>query len=79
MLEPLPCAATQGRLIIGDPDLPPLSRARILLTADPLARSELVVNGRTYGRKAFVVAGGAVQLHGMPGGGATPAWARLAA
>ncbi|CAI5505687.1 unnamed protein product [Closterium sp. Naga37s-1] len=33
---------------------------------------------RSLGHKAFVVVGGQVDFHGMPGGGSTPAWVRLA-
>ncbi|CAI7857081.1 unnamed protein product, partial [Closterium sp. NIES-54] len=33
---------------------------------------------RSLGHKAFVVVGGQVDFHGMPGGASTPAWVRLA-
>ncbi|CAI7772076.1 unnamed protein product [Closterium sp. NIES-53] len=55
--------------------LPSPSRANYTLTdlapADPL-------NPRNLGHKAFIVVGGAVDLHGMPGSSSAPAWVRLA-
>ncbi|CAI6007157.1 unnamed protein product [Closterium sp. NIES-64] len=36
-------------------------------------------NPRNFGHKAFVVVGGQVRMHGMPGGSSTPSWCRLAA
>ncbi|CAI5526563.1 unnamed protein product [Closterium sp. Naga37s-1] len=55
--------------------LPSPSRANYTLTdlapADPL-------NPRNLGHKAFIVVGGAVDLHGMPGASSAPAWVRLA-
>ncbi|CAI5525352.1 unnamed protein product [Closterium sp. Naga37s-1] len=55
--------------------LPSPSRANFTLTdlapADPL-------NPRNLGHKAFIVVGGAVDLHGMPGSSSAPAWVRMA-
>ncbi|CAI5525201.1 unnamed protein product [Closterium sp. Naga37s-1] len=55
--------------------LPSKSRANFTLTdlapADPL-------NPRNLGHKAFIVVGGAVDLHGMPRSSSAPAWVRLA-
>lgn len=67
-----------GRLIIGSETKQFKNKVRILLTADTKRRSELNIRGHTYGHKSFVISGGRVSLHGMPGGAATPSWARLA-
>ncbi|CAI5467058.1 unnamed protein product [Closterium sp. Yama58-4] len=76
----------QGRLSVGS-TATPFSRlaiftllpspSRVEYTLTDLAPAEPLYQ-RNLGHKAFIVVGGAVDLHGMPGSSSAPAWVRLA-
>ncbi|CAI5504735.1 unnamed protein product [Closterium sp. Naga37s-1] len=73
-----------GRLTAGEPNRHFSSRLTFTLfpgSRKPYMLSKLApadaANPRDLGHKAFIVVGGQVQFHGMPGGGDTPSWVRL--
>ncbi|CAI5515198.1 unnamed protein product [Closterium sp. Naga37s-1] len=78
----------EGQLIAGNSTNHFSQRVVFTLTPNPNGRAPYQYSGnapadpsnpRNFGHKAFVVVGGQVRMHGMPGGSATPAWCRLAA
>jgi len=77
----------QGRLTIGTTTQQFRQKATITLTPNPNNRAPLGYtnppadpkNPRDLGHKAFVVIGGQVDLHGLPGPPGMPVWTRLAA
>lgn len=77
----------QGRLTIGTPSQQFQQRATITLTPNPSRRAPYAYtsnspadaqNPRDLGHKAFVVIGGQVDLHGLPGPPGMPVWTKLA-
>ncbi|CAI5526906.1 unnamed protein product [Closterium sp. Naga37s-1] len=73
-----------GRLTAGEPSRHFSSRLTFTLfpgSRKPYMLSKLApadaANPRDLGHKAFIVVGGQVQFHGMPGGSDTPSWVRL--
>ncbi|GJP61931.1 hypothetical protein CLOP_g19052 [Closterium sp. NIES-67] len=75
----------QGRLSVGSSDAPFRRLALFTLLPSPGRRNFSLTdlppadpqNPRNLGHKAFIVVGGAVDLHGMPGSASAPAWVRL--
>lgn len=77
----------EGQLAIGSASQQFMSKITFSLAPNPWGRLDYSAdynppadarNPRNVGHKAFVVMGGQVDLHGMPGGGATPSWVKLA-
>ncbi|GJP36650.1 hypothetical protein CLOM_g21134 [Closterium sp. NIES-68] len=78
----------EGQLLVGSSARHFSQKAVFTLTPNPNGRNNYLYtanapadasNPRNFGHKAFVVVGGQVRLHGMPGGSSTPSWCRLAA
>ncbi|CAI5510161.1 unnamed protein product [Closterium sp. Naga37s-1] len=78
----------EGQLIAGNSTNHFSQKVVFTLTPNPNGRAPYQytanapadpANPRNFGHKAFVVVGGQVRMHGMPGGSSTPSWCRLAA
>lgn len=77
----------EGQMVIGTAAKQFRSKIVFTLAPNPNGRAEYSgsfnppadpENPRGLGHKAFVVMGGYVDFHGMPGGGDTPSWVKLA-
>lgn len=77
----------EGQLIVGSAKKQLRSKLTFTLAPNPNRRKQYSFtfnppadkdHPRGIGHKAFVIAGGQVSLHGMPGEGGTPSWVKLA-